>query len=95
VGPVIGPVTAPALLVGITFSTPAGKPTSSSTEVSSSVVSGVSVAGLTIIVQPAAIAGAILRVAMASGKFHGVMNSDGPTGRLCTISRALPSGAIA
>ena len=30
----------------------------------------------------AAIAGAILRVAIASGKFHGVMNSDGPDRRL-------------
>ena len=36
---------------------------------------------------PAAIAGAILRVAMASGKFHGVMNRHGPTGRLATSSR--------
>ena len=36
-------------------------------------VSGVSCAGLTIIVQPAAIAGPILRVPIASGKFHGVI----------------------
>ena len=31
-------------------------------------------------VQPAASAGAILRVAIASGKFHGVMRKHGPTG---------------
>ena len=36
-------------------------------------VSGVSWAGLTIIVQPAATAGPILRVPIASGKFHGVI----------------------
>ena len=36
-------------------------------------VSGVSSAGLTMIVQPAASAGPILRVPIASGKFHGVI----------------------
>ena len=40
---------------------------------SSIMVSGVSWAGLTIMVQPAASAGPILRVPMASGKFHGVI----------------------
>jgi len=55
-----------------TFTTPAGRPTSSSSAAKASVVSGVSVAGLTTEVQPAASAGAILRVAIASGKFHGV-----------------------
>ncbi len=39
--------------------------------------------------QPAAIAGPILRVPIASGKFHGVMNRHGPTG-LRTVSRRLP-----
>ena len=43
-------------------------------------------------VQPAATAGAILRVAMASGKFHGVISRHGPTGFLVTSSRDLPSG---
>ena len=60
----------------------------------SRVVSGVSVAGFTTMVQPAAMAGAIFRVAIASGKFQGVMNRQGPTGRLCTSTRDLPSGAI-
>ena len=36
-------------------------------------VSGVSLAGFTIIVQPAATAGPILRVPIAIGKFHGVI----------------------
>jgi hypothetical protein len=43
-------------------------------------VSGVSLAGLRTMVQPAATAGATLRVAMASGKFHGVMSRHGPDG---------------
>ena len=55
-------------------------------------VSGVSSAGLTIIVQPAAIAGATLRVSIASGKFHGVINRQGPTGLRVTTWRLLPSG---
>ncbi|CAB4634374.1 unannotated protein [freshwater metagenome] len=45
-----------------------------------SAVSGVSPAGFKIIVQPAAIAGPILRVAIAAGKFHGVMRSETPMG---------------
>ena len=65
-----------------TLSTPAGRPASSSVAASASIVSGVSSAGLTTIVQPAAMAGPILRVPMASGKFHGVMNRQGPTGLL-------------
>ena len=40
---------------------------------SSIMVSGVSCAGLTIMVQPAASAGPILRVPIASGKFQGVI----------------------
>ena len=43
-------------------------------------VRGVSEAGLSTMVQPAATAGAILRVAMAAGKFHGVMRSETPIG---------------
>ena len=65
-------------LVVTMLRTPAGRPTSSSVAASASIVSGVSSAGLTTIVQPAAMAGPILRVPMASGKFHGVMNRHGP-----------------
>ncbi len=57
-----------------------------------SVVRGVSSAGLMTTVHPAASAGAILRVAIASGKFHGVMKKQGPTGRWLTIMRPVPSG---
>ena len=66
-------VTSRGLLVGSTDSTPLGRPASPMSLASSSMLSGVSWAGLTIIVQPAANAGPILRVPMASGKFHGVM----------------------
>ena len=76
--------------VGTTLMTPVGRPraasTSRTTSANSSVVSGVYPAGLTTTVHPAARAGATLRVAIASGKFHGVMSSAGPT------AGAAPSG---
>ncbi len=78
----------------MTFKTPAGSPESRRTWASRSEVSGVRSAGFRIIVQPAAMAGPILRVAMASGKFHGVMSNEGPTGRFVTSSREPPSGAV-
>ena len=46
-------------------------------------------------VQPAATAGPILRVPMASGKFHGVIISVGPTGCFIVNSRVAPLGATA
>ena len=49
------------------------------------VVNGVCVAGLHTIVQPAANAGAILRVIIAAGKFHGVIAPTTPTGNFFTI----------
>ena len=76
-----------------TLSTPAGRPTSSNTCATASVVSGVSAAGLTTIVQPAAMAGPILRVAIAMGKFQGVMSRHGPTGFFTVSSREPPAGA--
>ncbi len=57
-------------------------------------VSGVSEAGLRIIVQPAAMAGPILRVAMAAGKFHGVMSTETPTGWWMARMRLSPAGAV-
>ena len=55
-------------------------------------MSGVSAAGLSTTVQPAASAGAILRVAMAAGKFHGVTSAATPTGWWVTIVRVPPAG---
>ena len=89
----IGSHTPPESVVVTTLSTPGGRPTSSISAASASMVSGVSWAGLTTIVQPAAIAGPILRVPIASGKFQGVIISVGPTGAFMVISRVLPAGA--
>ena len=69
-----------ALAVGSTLSTPSGRPDSRNTTARYSMVSGVFDAGFTIAVQPAANAGASLRAPIASGKFHGVTASTGPTG---------------
>jgi hypothetical protein len=55
-------------------------------------VSGVSRAGLRIVVQPAARAGASLRVAIAAGKFHGVISSETPIGWWVTMMRLSPLG---
>ena len=70
------------------FTTPGGTPASASSSASSSIVSGVSDAGLSTTEHPAASAGAILRVAIAAGKFHGVIRYEGPTG--CFITSNLP-----
>src|SRR5689334_5041535 len=58
-------------------------------------VSGVSDGGFTTTGQPAARAGATLRVIMASGKFHGVMAAATPTDCLITTSlRSFVCGGI-
>ena len=72
--------TGPGSEVVTTLRTPAGRPASSISAATASAVSGVSAAGLSTIVQPAASAGAILRVAMAAGKFQGVTSTLTPTG---------------
>ena len=85
-----GSITSPECLAVITLSTPPGRPACSRICASASIDSGVCCAGLTTIVQPAAIAGAILRVPMAVGKFHGVTNTHGPTGWRMVRMRPLP-----
>ena len=47
-----------------------------------------------IIVHPAAIAGAILRVAMDAGKLNGVISRDTPTGWWTEMVRLSPAGAV-
>src|ERR1019366_140981 len=76
-----------------TLTTPSGTPASASRPAMASAVSGVSEAGLSTTVQPAASAGPILRVAIAAGKFHGVTSTETPTG--CRMTRILfaPDGA--
>ncbi len=63
-----------------TLSTPGGMPASSASSPSRSAVSGVCSAGLSTIVQPAASAGAIFHAAISSGKFHGMIWPQTPTG---------------
>ena len=88
----IGALVAAEVLVVIMFTTPAGKPASSKVLVRSNVVNGVSSAGFTTMVQPAAMAGPIFLVAIAKGKFQGVIANAGPTGRWVTNIRPVPSG---
>ncbi len=73
------------------FSTPAGMPARIASSAAASAVSGVSSAGLITTGQPAASAGATLRVIMASGKFHGVIAAQTPIGWRITIRRRLLS----
>ena len=87
-----GSTTPPASVVHTTLRTPSGRPASRRTSTRYREVRGVRPAGLNTLVQPAAIAGPILRVAMASGKFQGVTRMQGPTGSCVTMSRVLPSG---
>ncbi len=63
-----------------TLSTPAGMPARCASSASASADSGVCSAGLMTTGQPAASAGATLRVIIAIGKFHGVMAAHTPTG---------------
>ncbi len=71
----IAETTEPDRRAGSTLTTPAGTPASARICAIASAVSGVSLAGLSTTVQPAASAGPILRVAIAAGKFHGVTST--------------------
>ena len=75
-----------------TLNTPAGSPASAAISASARAVSGVAEAGLRTTGQPAARAGAILRVTMVAGKFHGVMAATTPTGWWTTHSRLSRNG---
>ena len=74
-----GPVT--------TLITPAGMPARSASSASASAENGVCDAGRMTTVQPAARAGAHLRVIIAAGKFHGVMEATTPIGCFSTTIR--------
>ncbi len=86
--------TGPLLRDGSTLTTPSGTPASAISAPIASAVSGVSLAGLRMTVQPAASAGPILRVAMAAGKFHGVTSTLTPIGWWVTRMRLAPAGAV-
>ena len=81
-----------------TLNTPAGTPARSASSASASAENGVCDAGLTTTVQPAASAGPALRVIIAIGKFHGVMQPTTPIGCLMTtmrLSRACDGNGVA
>ena len=80
------PTPGPSMVV-TTLNTPFGMPASSANRASASAQSGVSSAGFTTTGQPAASAGATLRVIMATGKFHGVIAATTPIGCLITTIR--------
>ena len=72
------PTTEP--LPGSTVNTPRGRPASRPSSASRSAVSGVSSAGLSTTVLPAASAGANPHPAIGMGKFHGTMIPTTPSG---------------
>ena len=63
-----------------TLTTPSGSPRRRAMRSNSSAVSGVSSAGLSTTVLPAASAGASFHAAIVSGKFHGVISATTPSG---------------
>ena len=71
----------------MTLMTPAGMPARCASSASASAEKGVWVAGLQTTVQPAASAGATLRVIIAAGKFQGVIAATTPTGWRSTRMR--------
>ena len=72
------PTTLP--LPGRISRTPSGRPASSASSPMRNALSGVSSAGLTTTVLPAASAGANPQAAIAMGKFHGTMTPTTPSG---------------
>ena len=73
--------------------TPAGIPARSANSAQANAESGVALAGLQTTVHPAANAGAIFRVSIALGKFHGVMHATTPIGCLIHIKRLSLDGS--
>src|SRR6185437_1010932 len=70
------------------LNTPLGTPAFSANATSASALSGVSLAGLSTTVQPAASAGDTFRVIIEQGKFHGVIAPQKPIGCLIASNRA-------
>jgi hypothetical protein len=81
-GFVASSVAASRSLVGMTWIQSAGMPASTANLANAKHEYGVSLGGLMTTEHPAAKAGAIFRVIMAAGKFHGVMIPHTPTGCL-------------
>ena len=77
-----------------TLSTPSGMPASSAIRSSSSAVSGVSSAGLSTTVLPAASAGATFQEAITSGKFQGTISPTTPSGSRKVMSTPPATGIV-
>ena len=77
-----------------TLTTPSGRPASSASRSNSSAVSGVSSAGLSTTVLPAASAGASFHEAIASGKFHGTISPTTPSGSRNVMSTPPATGIV-
>ena len=71
----------------MTLTTPGGIPARSASSASARAVNGVCEAGRMTTGQPPASAGAHLRVIIAAGKFHGVMDATTPIGCFSTTIR--------
>ena len=77
-----------------TFSTPSGRPASGAIFSSSSAVRGVSPAGFSTIVLPAARAGATFQEAITSGKFQGTIRPTTPSGSRKVMSTPPATGIV-
>src|SRR3954454_10584144 len=77
-----------------TLTTPSGSPASTASFSNSTAVSGVSSAGFSTIVLPAARAGASFHAAIVSGKFHGVMSPTTPSGSRKVIATPPATGIV-
>ena len=84
------PTTVP--LPGTTSNTPGGKPASSASSPNRIAVNGVSSAGFSTTVLPAASAGAKPQPAMGIGKFHGTITPTTPSGSWMVISMPPATG---
>jgi hypothetical protein len=78
----------------IKLTTPAGTPARSNISIIAKAVRGVSPAGFRITVHPAASAGPIFLVAIAAGKFQGVIKRETPIGCFVTIILLSPLGEV-
>ena len=77
-----------------TLTTPSGRPASSAIRSNSSAVSGVSSAGLSTAVLPAARHGPSFQAAMASGKFQGVISATTPSGSRKVMATPPATGMV-
>ncbi len=75
-----------------TFTTPGGIPASSTSSPKRNALRGVSSAGFSTTVHPAASAGPIFQAAISSGKFQGMIAPTTPTGSLRVNARIFACG---